>query len=169
MTTSSGRLFRLTLTSTGGKYHLVSRLFARPAPSLSLSRLLPSFFGSSDLSPADAMNSYVSSIVLGSSSAIGEREVWVLVSERIQKWELKPEGWEELLLDRSVVGLLKEAVKDEFGIKENDDQSMDFELIDIGFEGYALYFFSLRIGFKLFTVKGRLSYSCHMHMQRRVL
>lgn len=92
------------------------------------------------------MNSYVSSITLGKSSPIGEREVWVLVSERIQKWELKPEGWEELLLDRSVVGLLKEAVKDELGIREDNDQSMDFELIDIGFEGYVCRC-SIRIAF----------------------
>ncbi|KXN86872.1 hypothetical protein AN958_09467 [Leucoagaricus sp. SymC.cos] len=133
-TTSSGHLFRLTLTPTGGKYHLVSRLFARPSPSLSLSRLIPSFFGSSDLRPADAMNAYVSSIALGKPSATGERVVWTLVSERIQKWELKPEGWEELLLDKNVVELLKSAVKDNFGIKEDRDQSMDFELIDLGHE-----------------------------------
>lgn len=83
------------------------------------------------------MNAYVSSVTLGKPSATGEREVWVLVSERIQKWELKPEGWEELSLDKNVVGLLKSAVKDEFGIKEERDQSMDFELIDLGFEGYV--------------------------------
>ncbi|KAF9454530.1 hypothetical protein P691DRAFT_655678 [Macrolepiota fuliginosa MF-IS2] len=133
-TTSFGHLFRLSLTSTGGKYHIVSRLFARPVPSLSLSRLIPSFFGSSSLSPTDAMNAYVSSIALGKPSATGEREVWALVSERIQKWELKPEGWEELLLDKNVVELLRSAVKDEFGIKEERDHSMDFEMIDIGFE-----------------------------------
>jgi nuclear pore complex protein Nup133 len=82
----------------------------------------------------DAMNAYVSSIALGKLSTTGEREVWVLVNERIQKWELKPEGWEELLLDRNVVGLLKSAVKDKFKISEEDDQSMDFELIDLAFE-----------------------------------
>lgn len=133
-TTSSGHLFRLTLTPTGGKYHLVSRLFARPAPSLSLSRLIPSFFSSSNLSAADAMNAYVSSIALGKPSATGERVVWTLVNERIQKWELKPEGWEELLLDKNVVELLKSVVKDAFGIKEDRDEFLDFELIDVGLE-----------------------------------
>ncbi|XP_006458086.1 hypothetical protein AGABI2DRAFT_216285 [Agaricus bisporus var. bisporus H97] len=132
--TSSGHLFRLGLTPTGGKYRLVSHLFARPTTSLNLSRFFPSLFGASELRPADAMNAYVSSITLGKLSTTGEREVWVLVNERIQKWELKPEGWEELLLDRNVVGLLKTAVKDKFRISEEDDQSMDFELIDLAFE-----------------------------------
>lgn len=85
------------------------------------------------------MNAYVSSVALGKPSATGEREVWTLVNERVQKWELKPEGWEELLLDKNVVELLKSAVKDEFGIKEKD-QSMDFELIDLGFERCVFYF-----------------------------
>lgn len=112
----------------------MSHLFARPTTSLNLSRFFPSLFGASELRPADAMNAYVSSITLGKLSTTGEREVWVLVNERIQKWELKPEGWEELLLDRNVVGLLKTAVKDKFRISEEDDQSMDFELIDLAFE-----------------------------------
>jgi nuclear pore complex protein Nup133 len=80
------------------------------------------------------MNAYVSSIALGKPSATGERVVWTLVSERIQKWELKPEGWEELLLDKNVVGLLKSAVMDAFGIREDRDQFLDFELIDLGLE-----------------------------------
>ena len=140
--TSSGHLLRLTLTPTGGKYHLISRLFSRPAPSLSLSRFIPSFFGSSNLSPVAVMDAHVSSIALGKPSVTGECIVWTLVGERIQKWELKPEGWEDLLSDRSILIFLRSAVRDVFGITEDRDESMDFELIDLGCERCVFYIFA---------------------------
>lgn len=76
-------------------------------------------------------NAYVGSIALGKPSAAGRRIVWTLVGERIQKWELKSEGWEDLLSDINVLTLLESAIRGALGIT---DEFLNFELIDVGCE-----------------------------------
>jgi len=100
-------------------------------PSNSLSRFIPSFFGSSNIDPVVVTNAYVGSIALGKPSAAGRRIVWTLVGERIQKWELKSEGWEDLLSDINVLTLLESAIRGALGIT---DEFLNFELIDVGCE-----------------------------------
>lgn len=55
---------------------------------------------------------------------------------------MKPEGWEDLLSDRSILVFLRSAVRDAFGIMEDRDESMDFELIDLGCERCVFYIFA---------------------------
>jgi len=142
--TSSGQLLRLILTPTGGKYLLVSRPFSRPVPSNSLSRFIPSFFGSSNVDPVIVTNAYVGSIALGKPSAAGGHIVWTLVGERIQKWELKSEGWEDLLSDINVLTLLESAIRGAFGIT---DEFLNFELIDVGCERCVFFICRSRVRF----------------------
>ncbi|KAJ7285784.1 hypothetical protein C8J57DRAFT_1431461 [Mycena rebaudengoi] len=126
LSTSSGLLFRLVLTSAGGKHHLTSHTFSRPATGLSLSRLIPSF-----LSPSPS-----SSIALGGQSPTGGRELWALVDTRVQKWEMKSEGWEEPLLDEEIAGVARTALRDAFGATvEPDNAKLDLELVDIAIDG----------------------------------
>lgn len=121
--TSHGSLYRIALSSTGGKYHLATRLFSRP-PS---ARGLFSFLGSSstvhDLDPH-----YIRSIALGHQSPIGEREVWALGEERIQKWILKAEGWEEKVVDENLSEAVKMVLEDSQTVSEGE---MDLELLDL--------------------------------------
>ncbi|TEB36359.1 hypothetical protein FA13DRAFT_1727949 [Coprinellus micaceus] len=105
--TSHGSLYRIALSSTGGKYHLATRLFSRP-PS---ARGLFSFLGSSS-----------------TQSPIGEREVWALGEERIQKWILKAEGWEEKVVDENLSEAVKMVLEDSQTVSEGE---MDLELLDL--------------------------------------
>ncbi|KAG6900855.1 hypothetical protein C0993_009973 [Termitomyces sp. T159_Od127] len=122
--TSAGNLFRLTLVSSGGKRHLSSHVFARPSHAISLSR-----FHSKN----------VSAIALGAKTGNGGREVWAIVDTRLQRWSMSPEGWEQLLLEGDVLGILSTAVRKAFGTRvDADDQKVDLELLDLAVDGEAL-------------------------------
>jgi nuclear pore complex protein Nup133 len=131
-TTSSGRLFRLTLTSSGGKNHLTPHLFSRPLPSLTLANFLPSLFSSPPTFQPDSGN--ISAVALGEKALAGGKEVWALVDTRVQKWNMSVEGWEEVVLDMEVAGLLRRGIRDVFEGVPGDDSELDLELVDIAVE-----------------------------------
>ncbi|KAJ7109426.1 hypothetical protein C8R44DRAFT_634983 [Mycena epipterygia] len=140
LSTSSGLLFRLILTSAGGKHHLTSHAFSRPATGLSLSRLIPSFLSpsasSSHNSPLTPEVGNISSITLGGQTPTGGRELWALVDTRVQRWEMKSEGWEEPLLDEEIAGVARSALRTAFGDNvERDNAKLDLELVDIAVDG----------------------------------
>ncbi|KAA1471121.1 hypothetical protein DENSPDRAFT_837049 [Dentipellis sp. KUC8613] len=128
--TSKGRLFRLTLTSTGGKYHLVSRLFSRPQSSLSLSRFLPSLWSSQILQP-EAGN--ITAIALGEQNSIG-RDIWALVDSRLQKWNLASEGWEEITQEEEVAAIILPSIRESINPIPDESAYLDLELLDIAVE-----------------------------------
>ncbi|KAJ7449858.1 hypothetical protein FB451DRAFT_741132 [Mycena latifolia] len=140
VSTSSGLLFRLILTSAGGKHHLTSHAFSRPTTGLSLSRLIPSF-----LSPSPSASQHsaltpelgnISSIALGGRTPTGGRELWALVDTRVQRWEMKSEGWEEPLLDEEIAAVARSALRTAFGDNvEHDNSKLDLELVDIAVDG----------------------------------
>ncbi|KAF8212214.1 hypothetical protein K438DRAFT_1708496 [Mycena galopus ATCC 62051] len=138
LSTSSGLLFRLVLTSAGGKHHLTPHAFSRPSSGLSLARLIPSFFspspsGSQPLTP-EVGN--ISSIALGGQTPTGGRELWALVDTRVQRWEMKSEGWEEPLLDEEIAEVARSALRTAFGPSvEQDNSQLDLELVDIAIDG----------------------------------
>lgn len=139
--TTAGNLFRLTLTTSGGKYHLSSHLFARPTHNLSLFRLLPSIF--SNAGPSSSIpighSRNVNAIAFGAATLTGGKYVWALVDTRLQKWEMKPEGWEEMLLEGDVSPILSLAIRTNFGTHvDEDDAQMDLELLDLAVDGYAI-------------------------------
>ncbi|KAI0302174.1 Non-repetitive/WGA-negative nucleoporin C-terminal-domain-containing protein [Russula brevipes] len=121
---STGRLFRLTLTTSGGRYHLTSRLFARTQSSLSLSRFLPSIW-SSQAPQAEAGN--IAAIALGAKTNLGT-DIWALVESRIQKWNVAAEGWEELTLQEDVGVVLRHAIQDTLRVPP---AYLDLELLDL--------------------------------------
>ncbi|KAJ7172457.1 methyltransferase type 11 [Mycena filopes] len=140
LSTSSGLLFRLILTSAGGKHHLTSHAFSRPSTGLSLSRLIPSFLSStpssSHHSPLTPEVGNISSIALGGRTLTGGRELWALVDTRVQRWEMKLEGWEEPLLDQEIAGVARSALRSAFGDSvERDNSQLDLELVDIAIDG----------------------------------
>ncbi|KAJ7685205.1 hypothetical protein DFH06DRAFT_34186 [Mycena polygramma] len=140
LTTSSGLLFRLILTSAGGKHHLTSHAFSRPATGLSLARLIPSFLSpspsSSHHAPLTPEIGNISSIALGGQTPTGGRELWALVDTRVQRWEMKTEGWEEPLLDEEIAGVARSALRTAFGESvEQDNAKLDLELVDIAVDG----------------------------------
>ena len=130
-TTSTGRLFRLTLTSSGGKIHLNSHLFSRPSPALTLTNFLPSLWSAGSTSTIQPATGNISALALGEVSPTGEREVWALVNTRIQKWKMSVEGWEEVVLDEEVAGLLRGSIRDNFDSAPMDDSELDLELVDL--------------------------------------
>ncbi|KAJ7774888.1 hypothetical protein B0H16DRAFT_78349 [Mycena metata] len=138
LSTSSGLLFRLILTSAGGKHHLTSHAFSRPSAGLSFSRLIPSFLSSapsSHHSPLTPEVGNISSIALGGQTPTGGRELWALVDTRVQRWEMKSEGWEEPLLDEEIAGVARSALRSAFGdsVEQNNSQ-LDLELVDIAID-----------------------------------
>ncbi|KAJ7452358.1 hypothetical protein B0H11DRAFT_1742097 [Mycena galericulata] len=140
LSTSSGLLFRLILTSAGGKHHLTSHAFSRPAIGLSFSRLIPSFLSSapstSHHAPLTPEVGNISSIALGGQTQTGGRELWALVDTRVQRWEMKSEGWEEPLLDEEIAGVARSALRTAFGDSvEQDNAKLDLELVDLAIDG----------------------------------
>ncbi|TFY77168.1 hypothetical protein EWM64_g6840, partial [Hericium alpestre] len=127
--TSKGRLFRLALTSSGGKYHLTARMFSRPTSSMSFSRFLPSLWSSQILQPESGN---ITAIALGEHNSVG-RDLWALVDSRIQKWNLANEGWEEIVQEEDVASVILPAIKE---MLPNVDQNtyLDLELLDVAVE-----------------------------------
>ncbi|KAF8163334.1 methyltransferase type 11 [Crassisporium funariophilum] len=129
LSTSFGRLYRLLLSSTGGKSHLTCHPFARPTGSSSFSRLLPSFFASASSSSYEVKDKskHIHAVALGLGAATGDRDVWVLANGHIQLWSVKGAGWEELVLDYDLSTRLATEVKDKFKL----DDCQDIELSDL--------------------------------------
>ncbi|KAJ3744726.1 Non-repetitive/WGA-negative nucleoporin C-terminal-domain-containing protein [Lentinula detonsa] len=133
VSTTLGSLYKLVLTSTGGKYHLSSNPFSKPSTSLSLSRLIP-FFSSSSSTTTQVISEpgNISAIALGSQMIDRGQEIWVLIESRIQKWVMKLEGWEEILQDEDVANIIQVALRTRFGDSvEKDDAKLDLELVDL--------------------------------------
>ncbi|KAK0485184.1 Non-repetitive/WGA-negative nucleoporin C-terminal-domain-containing protein [Armillaria novae-zelandiae] len=130
--TTSGVLFRLMVTSSGGNLRLTSHAFARPTSSLSLTRLYSSLFPSSG--PKTSLASEpgnVSAVALGRETVDGG-EIWALIDTRIQLWELKAEGWEDIVRDDDVSEIIRVALRNTFGSSvEQDNANLDLELLDI--------------------------------------
>ena len=132
LSTSYGRLYRLVLSSTGGKYHLTCRGFARPGSMSSFSRLIPSFFSSAVNQAYEVKDKakHIHAVALGLQATNGGRQVWALANGRVQLWDMKFEGWEHLILDNDLVELLSEEVSRRFDIGDHDAQQ-DLELSDL--------------------------------------
>ncbi|THG99186.1 hypothetical protein EW026_g3129 [Hermanssonia centrifuga] len=127
LSTSLGRLFRLVLTASGGKYRVSSHSFNRPPPTLSFSRLLPSFLVTPNLA---AEGGNISAVVLSDrphDSSGGD--VWALIDLRLQKWDMSIEGWEELTFDEDISTLIAPEIQARFNL--SDDTEIDLELLDL--------------------------------------
>ena len=125
--TSFGRLFRLTLGSTGGKYHLTSHVFSRPQSSLSLTRIFPLWS-----SNPQTERGYINSVALGNSTPTG-REIWVAVDTRIQLWSLRFEGYEELISGEDLGQSIREVIQDftPATSRQGSGVELDVELLDV--------------------------------------
>jgi nuclear pore complex protein Nup133 len=113
-------------------------LFARPPPSLSLSRFLPSIFSSSPSTtrPITFHSKNINALALGAETLTGGREVWALVDTRVQRWDMKTEGWEDLLLDEDLSVIIGSAIRESFGTSvHEDDKQVDLELVDLAVDG----------------------------------
>ncbi|CAA7271672.1 unnamed protein product [Cyclocybe aegerita] len=133
LSTSYGRLYRLVLTSTGGKFHLTIRGFARPSSTSSFSRLIPSFFSSGGGASSHGLkdkSKHIHAVSLGLRHPAGDRDVWALANGQVQQWSMKPEGWEDLVADVDLTELLSEEVHRRFDVG-NRDSIQDLELSDL--------------------------------------
>jgi len=84
----------------------------------------------------------VSALALGAKSSEGSREVWALVDSRVQRWEMRLEGWEEIMLEEDVADTVRTAIRKVFGESvEVDDARMDLELLDLAIDGCVRTFF----------------------------
>lgn len=142
------------ITSTGGKCHLTSKVFTQPG-SRSFSSLLPSFL---TVTPSMMdLKSYIRSISLGLQSSTGERDLWVLTEERIQKWVIKTDGWEEKKLDLGIADSLQSAVQEFLGIRQEPGEWLQWsiELLDLAVEELRRPRTRFRIVFTLFFIQCR--------------
>ena len=128
--TSFGRLFRLTLGSTGGKYHLTSHVFSRPQSSLSLTRIFPLWS-----SNPQTERGYINSVALGNTTSTG-REIWVAIDTRIQLWSLRFEGYEELISEEDLSESIREVIRDFAPAvsRRGSGLELDVELLDVVLE-----------------------------------
>jgi nuclear pore complex protein Nup133 len=116
---------------------MTSHLFARPPPSLSLSRFLPSIFSSSSTPHVISFHSQnISALALGVETSTGDRDVWALVDTRVQRWVMKTEGWEDMLLDADLSVIVGSAIRESFSTSvDQDDMQVDLELVDLAIDG----------------------------------
>ncbi|KAF9013861.1 hypothetical protein BDQ17DRAFT_1320576 [Cyathus striatus] len=126
VSTTGGNLFRLTLTSTGGKYHLASRSFSRPIPTGSFSRLFPSIFSSSSSHHEPEAFECIYSVALGEQTEKGDKDIWAIARRRVQKWVLKAEGWEEFQFSFDLADVLEPVIESKTDLNRN----LDLELLD---------------------------------------
>ncbi|KAG1756709.1 uncharacterized protein EDB91DRAFT_1241762 [Suillus paluster] len=117
VSTSHGRLFKLTLTSQGGRHTLSARLFA-PPPSSGL------YFARFWSTPAPQPTAgSISALALGSGGgevgrgAVVEKELWTLSETRVQRWSLN-----------------KEVLLGEVDVREAMGNVEDLEGVDLGVE-----------------------------------
>lgn len=136
MSTSLGRLFRLTLTTSGGRYHLTSRIFSRPQSSLSLSRFLPSLW-SSPTTHVEAGN--IAAVALGTKSNLGT-DIWALVESRVQRWNVAAEGWEEFVSQEDIAAAIQPAIQNTL---RAPPKYLDLELLDLVVDRFDAVFMYL--------------------------
>ena len=143
LSTSYGVLYRLVLTSTGGKYHISVHIFARPAPTHTFSRLtsffLPSAASTSSLDVKDS-SKHIHAVAVGPSSVSGDRDIWALANGRVQQWSLKSEGWEEPVTDEDLTSLLSEKVVEKMS-SSGLQSCEDLELSDLAYLEYGSFIF----------------------------
>ncbi|EPQ58276.1 hypothetical protein GLOTRDRAFT_57100 [Gloeophyllum trabeum ATCC 11539] len=130
--TSSGRLLRLTVTSSGSKYHISHHTFSRPESAPGFSQYFSSLWTPPTVPQAEG--GYVSSVALGKGDETG-RDVWALVDTRIQKWNMTAEDWEELVFDEDAMGKIRTAIRrTSWSNIPPRDIDLDLELLDLAVE-----------------------------------
>ena len=70
---------------------------------------------------------HIHAVALGLQSSTGDRDVWVLANEHIQHWNIKTEGWEELVVDYNLMALLSDEISKTFKLID----CRDIELSDL--------------------------------------
>ena len=129
VSTSAGRLYRLSLSTSGSKYHLVSRVFGRPQSSLSLTRFLPSLWSAETM---QAVQGNIDAVALGNlSREASRRDLWVLIDFHIQRWSLSTEGWEALESQESILEIVLDAVRERFTSAARDNIELNLEFVDL--------------------------------------
>jgi nuclear pore complex protein Nup133 len=129
--TSTGRLFRLALTSAGGKQHIAHFPFSHnQGNGRGLGRLIPGLWSSSVGVVPHPGN--VNAVALSPSTS----DLWALVDTRVQKFSMSAEGWEEIIMDEDLAGIVRPAIREKFNSAPDDDRSMDLELLDLTVEMY---------------------------------
>ncbi|KAI0780884.1 Non-repetitive/WGA-negative nucleoporin C-terminal-domain-containing protein [Trametes elegans] len=130
--TSTGRLFRLVVTSSGGKYHLSHHQFGPPQSSLSFIRFLPGL-SDSERQPQPGFVSAVTAAELARGAS--GRTVWALVDLRIQEWTMSIEGWERLASEEDIGDQTRTAIREHFPNAPKSDIELDLELLDLKLQG----------------------------------
>lgn len=124
-------MFRINLTSVGGKHHLTIHPFSVRGPGFSITGLIPSLFGGSSSREAHYGFGYISAISFGSQSQ-DNRDLWVLVDRRLQLWKLVPGGREELIFTTDLADRVRVAIHANYGEAINTGAGIaDLELLDL--------------------------------------
>lgn len=121
--TTSGRLFMVNLTSSGGQIHFTSHVFAGPVQRTSF---IPSLIWGS--TPAVQPEPGNISAVVWYSVEGDQRQAWALIESRIQQWDISEGGWETLVCDHDV----RDTICDAMEISDSD--AVDMELVDMAVE-----------------------------------
>ncbi|OSX65290.1 hypothetical protein POSPLADRAFT_1054050 [Postia placenta MAD-698-R-SB12] len=130
--TSAGRLFRLSLTVSGGRHHLVFRTFGQNQSSGSLTRLLS--FLSSPTSLLPETGNITAVALANETEDVMERFLWIISDTRLQKWSMSVEGWEQLRFEQEVAEQVQDAIRKAFPSAPSDDADLDLELLDLKIE-----------------------------------
>lgn len=94
-----------------------------------MTRIFPSFlhFGGTGSYEIKDRTKHILAVALGLQSSTGDRDVWVLANEHIQHWNMKTEGWEELVMDYNLITLLSDEISKTFKLID----CRDIELSDL--------------------------------------
>ncbi|KAI5890655.1 uncharacterized protein SCHCODRAFT_02632498 [Schizophyllum commune H4-8] len=112
--TTQGQFFKIIHTAVGGKHHITVQTFSRPAQS-SFARFTSLLLATQTEGILIPETGPIASVALGRDSSSGGQDIWALVGSHIQRWDMKPDGWEEALLDADVLELICDALRERFG------------------------------------------------------
>ncbi|KAF9518381.1 hypothetical protein BS47DRAFT_1325354 [Hydnum rufescens UP504] len=126
--TSLGRLFRLNVSSSAGRPHVVVVPFVKARNMLS--RVASTIFSSVPISGNDTS---IVSIAVGANTGIQDgREVWSLSQRRAQKWRVSADAWDQLQLDEDLHTVLSGEISRKLFNYETFGSELALELIDLG-------------------------------------
>ncbi|TDL24789.1 hypothetical protein BD410DRAFT_813702 [Rickenella mellea] len=123
--TTHGRLFLLSVSSTSGKFHVTHHPFTLSRPQSAIARLR--FWAQVD--PLYSGGN-INAVTVGARHS-DRFEVWVCVDTNIARWTVMSEGWEQLDFELEASTVISPGLYAAFPSAETDDGIFDLELVDI--------------------------------------
>ncbi|EJD02313.1 uncharacterized protein FOMMEDRAFT_124682 [Fomitiporia mediterranea MF3/22] len=127
-TTSTGRLFLLSITSTEGRFRVASHPFTLTRPQGTMERLRSGFWGEK---PPSYSGGFITAASVTDVNDEGF-EVWICADMKVVRWTVLYKGWEQFEAEEDIEQKLLPPLEEAF--KVTSGALSDLELLDIAFD-----------------------------------